>query len=111
MDAVDDANQLRETSKNEVMSFFESSPLLKDAAEIEKVLFEGRLFCSLSLQKGTCQPFVVLCPDDPLLECFSVADDSSIEGMALPGQGAEIECPLVELVDDGAFSIYQKFDA
>uniref|UniRef100_M1CMS9 Cornichon n=1 Tax=Solanum tuberosum TaxID=4113 RepID=M1CMS9_SOLTU len=40
MDAIDDANQLRETPKNEVMSFLESAPLLKDAAEIEKSLKE-----------------------------------------------------------------------
>lgn len=40
MDAVDDANQSQETPKNDVMSFFESAPLLKDAAEIEKSLTE-----------------------------------------------------------------------
>ncbi|MCD7462897.1 Phosphopantothenate--cysteine ligase 2 [Datura stramonium] len=140
MDAVDDANQLRETSKNEVMSFFESSPLLKDAAEIEKSLKEfvdrntsssgnlngkaNRVVCITSggttvplekqgvryidnfssghrgaasteyflkagysvvflYRRGTCQPFCSSLPDDPLLECFSVADDSSIEVDAL----------------------------
>ena len=40
MNVVDDANQLQETLKNEVMSFFESTPLLEDAAEIEKSLKE-----------------------------------------------------------------------
>lgn len=40
MDGIDEANQLRETPKSEVMSFFESAPLLKDAAEIEKSLKE-----------------------------------------------------------------------
>lgn len=40
MDAVDESNQLQETPKDEVMSFFESAPLLKDAAEIAKSLKE-----------------------------------------------------------------------
>ncbi|XP_019258740.1 PREDICTED: phosphopantothenate--cysteine ligase 2-like [Nicotiana attenuata] len=169
MEAVDDADQLPETPKNEVMSFFESAPPLKDAAETEKSLKEfvdrntslsgnyyffkyqhlivfsllilfssnidARLSClspcsvnrkanrvvcvtsggtTVPLEKryvryidnfasghrgaasteyflkagysviflyrrGTCQPFCSLLPDDPLLECFSVADDSNIE--------------------------------
>ncbi|KAH0683597.1 hypothetical protein KY290_022220 [Solanum tuberosum] len=136
MDAIDDANQLRETPKNEVISFFESAPLLKDAAEIEKSLKEfvdrntsssgnlngkaNRVVCIASggttvplekqcvryidnfssghrgaasteyflkagysvvflYRRGSCQPFCSSLPDDPLLECFSVADDSSIE--------------------------------
>ncbi|KAK4352448.1 hypothetical protein RND71_027966 [Anisodus tanguticus] len=44
-----------------------------------QILFEGRLFCSLSLPK----PFCSSLPDDPLLECFSVANDSNIEVDAL----------------------------
>ncbi|XP_006354047.1 phosphopantothenate--cysteine ligase 2-like [Solanum tuberosum] len=138
MDAIDDANQLRETPKNEVMSFLESAPLLKDAAEIEKSLKEfvdrntsssvsgkaNRVVCITSggttvplekqcvryidnfssghrgaasteyflksgysvvflYRRGSCQPFCSSLPDDPLLECFSVADDSSIEVDAL----------------------------
>nr|XP_025886293.1 phosphopantothenate--cysteine ligase 2-like [Solanum lycopersicum] len=138
MDAVDDANQLQETPKNEVMSFFESTPLLEDAAEIEKSLKEfvdrntsssvngktNRVVCITSggttvplekqcvryidnfssghrgatsteyflkagysvvflYRRGSCQPFCSTLPDDPLLECFSVADDSSIEVDAL----------------------------
>ncbi|XP_049387226.1 phosphopantothenate--cysteine ligase 2-like [Solanum stenotomum] len=138
MDAIDDANQLRETPKNEVMSFFESAPLLKDSAEIEKSLKEfvdrntsssvsgkaNRVVCITSggttvplekqcvryidnfssghrgaasteyflksgysvvflYRRGSCQPFCSSLPDDPLLECFSVADDSSIEVDAL----------------------------
>ncbi|XP_069152943.1 phosphopantothenate--cysteine ligase 2-like, partial [Solanum lycopersicum] len=34
-------------------------------------------------RRGSCQPFCSTLPDDPLLECFSVADDSSIEVDAL----------------------------
>ncbi|XP_015072783.1 phosphopantothenate--cysteine ligase 2-like [Solanum pennellii] len=140
MDAVDDANQLQETPKNEVMSFFEPAPLLEDAAEIEKSLKEfvdrntsssgnlngktNRVVCITSggttvplekqcvryidnfssghrgaasteyflkagysvvflYRRGSCQPFCSTLPDDPLLECFSVADDSSIEVDAL----------------------------
>ncbi|CAN4122193.1 unnamed protein product [Withania somnifera] len=138
MDAVDDANQLTETSKDEVMSFFESTPQLTDAAEIEKSLKEfvdrntsssvngkvNRVVCITSggttvplekqcvryidnfssghrgaaateyflkagysvvflYRRGTCQPYCSTLPDDPLLECFSVADDSSIEVDAL----------------------------
>ncbi|PHT50605.1 Phosphopantothenate--cysteine ligase 2 [Capsicum baccatum] len=143
MDAVDDANQSQETPKNDVMSFFESAPLLKDAAEIEKSLTEfvdrntsssgkcyfmngkaNRVVCITSggttvplekqcvryidnfasghrgaasteyflkvgysvvflYRRGSCQPFCSNLPEDPLLECFSVADDSSIEVDAL----------------------------
>ncbi|PHU20261.1 Phosphopantothenate--cysteine ligase 2 [Capsicum chinense] len=135
MDAVDDANQSQETPKNDVMSF-ESAPLLKDAAEIEKSLTEfvdrntsssgksNRVVCITSggttvplekqcvryidnfasghrgaasteyflkmgysvvflYRRGSCQPFCSNLPEDPLLECFSVADDSSIEVDAL----------------------------
>nr|XP_018630168.1 phosphopantothenate--cysteine ligase 2-like isoform X2 [Nicotiana tomentosiformis] len=134
MDAVDDADQLPETAKNDVTSFFESAPPLKDAAETEKSLKEfvdrnaslsvngkaNRVVCVTSggttvplekrcvryidnfasghrgaasteyflmagysviflYRRGTCQPFCSLLPDDPLLECLSVADDSNIE--------------------------------
>uniref|UniRef100_A0A3Q7J7L9 DNA/pantothenate metabolism flavoprotein C-terminal domain-containing protein n=1 Tax=Solanum lycopersicum TaxID=4081 RepID=A0A3Q7J7L9_SOLLC len=34
-------------------------------------------------RRGSCQPFCSTLPDDPPLECFSVADDSSIEVDAL----------------------------
>nr|XP_025883694.1 phosphopantothenate--cysteine ligase 2-like [Solanum lycopersicum] len=138
MNVVDDANQLQETLKNEVMSFFESAPLLEDAAEIDKSLKEfvdhntsssvnektNRVVCITSggttvplekqcvryidnfsyghrgaasteyfltadysvvflYRRGSCQPFCSTLPDDPPLECFSVADDSSIEVDAL----------------------------
>ncbi|KAK4341387.1 hypothetical protein RND71_039888 [Anisodus tanguticus] len=125
MDVVDDADQLPETTKNEVISFFESAPPLKGAAEIEKMNGrENRVVCVTSggttvpleklcvryidnfssghrgaasteyflkvgysvvflYRRGTCQPFCSSLPDDPLLDCFSVSNDSNIEVDAL----------------------------
>ncbi|KAG5612521.1 hypothetical protein H5410_023802 [Solanum commersonii] len=169
MDAIDDANQLRETPKNEVISFFESTPLLKDAAEIEKSLKEfvdrntsssgnlngkaNRVVCIASggttvplekqcvryidnfssghrgaasteyflkagysvvflYRRGSCQPFCSSLPDDPLLECFSVADDSSIEALFVDALHVEtVKRAITEnraawIITDSLFSSY-----
>ena len=35
------------------------------------------------LRRGTCQPYCRSLPDDPLLECLEIGDESNVKGLNL----------------------------